>query len=48
MEKKIDIIPFLEGIMEENTQHYQEDFARDEKRPPDGAHDPRRQKENTP
>jgi len=32
MEKKIDIIPFLEGIVEENTQHYQEDFARDEKR----------------
>lgn len=32
MEKKIDIIPFLEGVVEENTQHYQEDFARDEKR----------------
>lgn len=32
MEKKIDIIPFLEGIVEENTRHYQEDFARDEKR----------------
>ena len=32
MEKKIDIIPFLAGIVEENTQHYQSDFAYDEKR----------------
>lgn len=30
MEKKIDIIPFLEGIVEENTQSYQKDFAHDE------------------
>ncbi len=27
MEKKIDIIPFLEGIVEENTQIYQSDLA---------------------
>lgn len=32
MEKKIDIIPFLEGIVEENTQQYQSDFSYDEKR----------------
>ena len=32
MEKKIDIIPFLEGIVAENTHHYQSDFAYDEKR----------------
>ena len=32
MEKKIDIIPFLAGIVEENTQHYQSDFAGDEQR----------------
>ena len=32
MEKKIDIIPFLAGIVEENTQHYQSDLAYDEKR----------------
>ena len=32
MEKKIDIIPFLAGIVKENTQHYQSDFAYDEKR----------------
>ena len=32
MEKKIDLIPFLDGIVEKNTQHYQEDFARDEER----------------
>lgn len=32
MEKKIDIIPFLAGIVGENTQHYQSDFAYDEKR----------------
>ena len=32
MEKKIDIIPFLEGIVEENTHSYQSDFAYDEAR----------------
>lgn len=32
MEKKIDIIPFLEGIVAENTHHYQSNFAYDEKR----------------
>lgn len=32
MEKKIDIIPFLQGIVEENTHHYQSDFAYDEQR----------------
>ena len=32
MEKKIDIIPFLQGVVEENTQHYQSDFAHDEAR----------------
>ena len=32
MEKKIDIIPFLEGIVAENTHHNQSDFAYDEKR----------------
>lgn len=29
MEKKIDIIPFLHGIVEENTHHYQSDFQHD-------------------
>lgn len=29
MEKKIDIIPFLAGIVEENTHHYQSDFQHD-------------------
>ena len=32
MEKMIDIIPFLEGIVEKNTHIYQSDFACDEKR----------------
>lgn len=32
MEKKIDIIPFLQGVVEENTHHYQSDFNDDEKR----------------
>ena len=32
MEKKIDIIPFLEGIVEENTHHYQSDFDYDKVR----------------
>ena len=32
MEKKIDIIPFLAGIVEENTHSYQSDFAHDERR----------------
>jgi len=32
MEKKIDIIPFLAGIVEENTHSYQSDFAYDERR----------------
>ncbi len=32
MEKKIDIIPFLEGIVEENTHSYQSDFAYDKER----------------
>lgn len=32
MEKKIDIIPFLAGIVEENTHGYQSDFAYDEER----------------
>lgn len=32
MEKKIDIIPFLAGIVEENTRSYQSDFSYDEKR----------------
>lgn len=32
MEKKIDIIPFLAGIVEENTHGYQSDFAFDEER----------------
>lgn len=32
MEKKIDIIPFLEGIVEKNTQNYQSDFTHDEER----------------
>lgn len=32
MEKKIDIIPFLEGIVEKNTRSYQSDFSYDEKR----------------
>ena len=32
MEKKIDIIPFLQGIVAENTHHYQSDFAYDEQR----------------
>ena len=32
MEKKIDIIPFLEGIVEENTLHYQSDFDYDKVR----------------
>ncbi|MFG6351138.1 MAG: hypothetical protein K1W21_05855 [Oscillospiraceae bacterium] len=31
MEKKIEIIPFLAGIVEENTQLYRIDFAHDEK-----------------
>lgn len=30
MEKKIDIIPFLEGIVAENTHHYQSDFEHDQ------------------
>ena len=30
MEKKVDIIPFLEGIVEENTRSYQSDFKIDE------------------
>lgn len=32
MEKKIDIIPFLEGIVEKNTRSYQSDLAYDERR----------------
>lgn len=32
MEKKIDIIPFLEGIVTENTHHYQSDFEHDQLR----------------
>lgn len=32
MEKKIDIIPFLEGIVEKNTQSYQSDFEYDKDR----------------
>ncbi len=32
MEKKIDLIPFLEGIVEENTHSYQSDFAYDKER----------------
>jgi len=32
MEKKIDIIPFLTGIVEENTHSYQSDFAYDKDR----------------
>ena len=32
MEKKIDIIPFLEGIVEENTHTYHSDLAHDESR----------------
>ena len=32
MEKKADIIPFLESIVKENTRSYQSDFAYDEKR----------------
>ena len=32
MEKKADIIPFLESVVEKNTRSYQSDFAYDEKR----------------
>jgi len=32
LEKRVDIIPFLEGIVAENTQHYRSDFAHDEQR----------------
>ncbi len=32
MEKRIDIIPFLEGIVSENTHHYQSDFTYDKAR----------------
>lgn len=32
MEKKIDIIPFLEGVVEKNTHHYQSDFTYDKER----------------
>lgn len=32
MEKRVDIIPFLEGIVAENTQHYQLDLMFDEQR----------------
>ena len=32
MEKKIDIIPFLAGIVEENTHSYQSDFEHDQLR----------------
>ena len=31
MEKKVDIIPFLEGIVEENTVSYQSDLKMDER-----------------
>ena len=31
MEKKADIIPFLEGVVAENTKSYQSDFALDER-----------------
>lgn len=31
MEKEVDIISFLEGVVEENTRSYQSDFAYDEK-----------------
>ena len=31
MEKKVDIIPFLEGIVEENTVSYQSDLKYDER-----------------
>ncbi len=32
MEKMIDLIPFLEGIVEENTEYYKSDFEYDERR----------------
>ena len=30
MEKKVDIIPFLESVVEENTRSYQLDIVHDE------------------
>ena len=29
MEKRIDLLPYLEGIVQRNTQHYQSDFQHD-------------------
>lgn len=40
MENKIELIPFLEGVMKRTTKHYQEDFNFDCKRLQDAARDP--------